>query len=57
MGSSVYDVARKHRYRITLELDVLGDFDPHQMDWSKLFDLGHNETCEAYVEDLDSTIW
>lgn len=57
MASSVYDVARKHRYRVTLELDVLGDFDPHQIDWSKLFELGHNETCDAYVEDLDSTIW
>jgi len=57
MASSVYDVARKHKYRVTLELDVLGDFDPHQINWDKLFELEHNESVSAYVEDLDATIW
>ena len=35
--SSVYEVARKRSFRITLDMDVLGDFDPHQIDWPKLF--------------------
>lgn len=57
MTSSVYNVARKHKYRVTLELDVLGDFDPHQINWKKLFKLEDNESCRAYVEDLDAAIW
>lgn len=57
MASSVYDVARKRKWRVTLEIEALGDLDPHQIDWSKQMDLGENETCAAYVEDLDSTIW
>ena len=44
--------AQKQRYRITLELSVMGDFDPHQIDWEKLFKLEGAEKCDAYVEDL-----
>ena len=50
--SVVYQQAQKQRYRITLELDVLGDFDPHQLDWEKLFKLEPAERVSAYVEDL-----
>ena len=57
MASSVYDIARKHKYRVTLELEVLGDFDPHQINWNKVFKLEDTEKCSAYVEDLDSAIW
>ena len=52
--SVVYSQAQKQRYRITLELDVLGDFNPHQLDWEKLFKLEPAEHCEAYVEDLST---
>ncbi len=55
--SSVYEVARKQRYRITLDMDVLGDFDPHQIDWPKLFGCEGGEDVRAYVEDLDSGEW
>jgi hypothetical protein len=51
--SVAYSQAMKQRYRITLELDVLGDFDPHQLDWEKLFQLEPAEKCNAYIEDLD----
>ena len=47
-----YLAAQKNKYPITLELDVLNDFNPHQIDWKKLFDLEHNESVESYVEDL-----
>jgi hypothetical protein len=57
MASSIYEVAQKRKWRITLEVNALGDFDPHQIDWNKNLMLEHNETCDAYVEDLDSTIW
>jgi hypothetical protein len=49
---SSYLSAHKQRYRITLELDVMSDFNPHQIDWNKLFDLEPSESVESYVEDL-----
>ena len=54
--SVVYHQAQKQKYRITLELDVMDDFNPHNMNWDELFDLGGDEHCEAYVEDLSNTI-
>ena len=51
--SVAYHQAQKQRYRITLEMSVLADFDPHQIDWEKLFKLEPSERVEAYVEDLD----
>lgn len=50
----IYAQAQKQRYRITLELDVLGDFNPRDIDWEKLFDLDGNERCNAYIEDLNT---
>ena len=44
--------AQKQRYRITLDLEVLGDFDPHQIDWENLFELeGNEQVIDSYVED------
>jgi hypothetical protein len=50
--SSSYLVGQKQKYRITLELNVLGDFDPHQINWEKTLDIQGNESVNAYVEDL-----
>ena len=47
-----YHQAQKQRYRITLDISALPDFDPHQIDWKELFNLEGSEYCEAYVEDL-----
>ena len=47
-----YSVAQKSKYRITLELDVMEDFDPHQIHWEDVFELEKNESINAYVEDL-----
>jgi len=44
--------AKKTRYRVTLELDVMDDFAPHNLDWNKILQLEGNENVEAYVEDL-----
>jgi hypothetical protein len=52
--SVVFQQAQKQRYRITLDMEVLGDFDPHQLDWEKLFQLEPAERVEAYVEDLNA---
>lgn len=48
-----YQQAQMQRYRITLELNVMSDFDAHQIDWKKLFKLEPAERVTAYVEDLD----
>ena len=41
------------KYRITLELDVLDDFNPRQINWEKVFDLAEDESVECYIEELD----
>ena len=43
----------KTKYRITLELDTLDDFNPRQINWEKVFDLAEDETVECYIEELD----
>ena len=50
--SVAYQSVQKQRYRITLELETFADFNPHQVDWEKLFKLEPAESVEAYVEDL-----
>ena len=45
--------AQKQRYRITLDIEVLEDFDPHQISWEGLFELeGSERVIDSYVEDL-----
>ena len=44
---------QKSKYRITLELDVLDDFNPRQIDWRKVLDMQDNETVESVIEDLN----
>ena len=44
---------QKQRYRITLDLEVMEDFDPHQISWEDLFELeGSERLIDSYVEDL-----
>ena len=55
MGSTkTYDDVHLQHYRVTLDMSVLGDFDPRQVDYKKVFDLQENEDVESYVEDLDT---
>ena len=41
------------KYRITLELDVVDDFNPRQINWEKVFDLAEDESVDCYIEELD----
>ena len=52
--SVAFSQAQKVRYRVTLDFEVFEDFDPHQMDWEKLFKLEPAEKVSAYVEDLST---
>ena len=51
---AIYHQAQKSKYRITLEIEAMSDFDPHNIQWEKLFKLEGSENCEAYVEDLST---
>ena len=51
---TIYQQAQKQRYRITLDIEALGDFDPHNINWERLFQLEGSERCDAYVEDLST---
>ena len=55
MSVSYYNSA-KTKYRITLELDVNDDFNPQQIDWGKVLDLGGNDRVESYIEDLSNPV-
>ena len=46
----------KSKYRITLELDVLDDFNPRQIDWRKVLRIEENENLDCYIEDIDSPL-
>ena len=47
-------VGTQKRYRITLDLSVESDFNPHDIDYAKLFELdGDYEDVSVYVEDLN----
>ena len=52
MPVSIYNRTQS-KYRITLELDVESDFNPRDINWDKVFDLGGNESVESYIEELD----
>ena len=48
---------QKQRYRITLDLEVMEDFDPHQINWEDLFELeGNEQVIDSYVEDLSNPV-
>ena len=50
--SILYNQEDKSKYRITLELETLSDFNPHDISWEKVFELQDNECCKSVIEDL-----
>ena len=52
--SNIY--APKTKYRITLELDVLDDFNPQHINWGKVLQLEDNETVESYIENMSNPV-
>ena len=54
--SVLYSQATKSKYRITLELDVLDDFNPQHINWGKVLQLEDNETVESYIEDMSNPV-
>ena len=52
--SVAYRQAQRVKYRVTLELEVFEDMNPHQIQWDRVLKLEPAEKCEAYVEDLST---
>ena len=51
-----YTNRTQQRYRITLDLSVEDDFNPHQIDWRKVLELQDNESVESVTEDLSNPV-
>ena len=51
--SVLYSQGLKSKYRITLELDVLDDFNPRQINWRKVLQIEENEDLDCYIEEID----
>tara|TARA_B100001173_G_scaffold228534_1_gene198462 strand:- start:175 stop:348 length:174 start_codon:yes stop_codon:yes gene_type:complete len=54
--SVLYSQATKSKYRITLEVDALSDFNPHQIDWRKVLDMQDNEEVQSVIEDMSNPV-
>ena len=54
--SDHYNQAEKSKYRITLELETLDDFNPYDIAWDKVFKLEDNESCKSNIEDLSNPV-
>ena len=56
MPVSIYNRTAE-RYRITLDITVQDDFNPRQINWEKVLDIGIDEHVESYTEELDIVDW
>jgi len=54
--SVLYSQGVKSKYRITLELETLSDFNPYDISWEKVFKLEDNESCESVIEDMSNPV-
>ena len=52
----LYSQATKSKYRITLEVSALSDFNPHQIDWRKVLDMHDNEEVQSVIEDMSNRV-
>ena len=55
MPISIYNRTQQ-RYRITLDITTLDDFNPQQIDWRKVLDLQDNESVQSVTEDLSNPV-
>ena len=46
----------KKKYSVTLDFDVYEDFNPHEIDWKKIFQIEGQENLEVNIENIDDTI-
>ena len=44
------------RYRITLDITTLDDYNPRDINWRKVLQLEDNESVESYIEDMSNPV-
>lgn len=49
-------IAQKQQIRVTLDFEVFEDFDVHQIDFHKVFDIQGGENLTVTVEDLSESV-
>jgi len=54
--SILYSQAQNSKYRITLEISALDDFNPHQIDFRKVLDMQDNEEVQSVIEDMSNPV-
>ena len=55
MSVSYYN-STNTKYRITLDITVEDDYNPHQIDWHKVLQMEDNESVQSYPEDLSNPV-
>ena len=48
--------AQKQQIRVTLDFEVFEDFDVHQIDFQKVFDIQGGENLTVTVEDVSENV-
>ena len=46
----------EQKYRITLDITVQDDFNPHQINWDKVLQLEPDESVESVTEDMSNPV-
>ena len=46
----------EQKYRITLDITVQDDFNPHQINWRKVLQLEPDEHVESVTEDMSNPV-
>ena len=54
--SILYNQCTKSKYRITLDITTLDDFNPHQIDGRKVLKLEDNESVDVVTEDMSNPV-
>ena len=52
----LYNQCTNSKYRITLEIDALDDYNPRDINWRKVLQLEDNESVESVIEDLNNPV-
>ena len=46
----MYAQLSRQKFRVTLDFDVFDDFDPHNVNWNKVFEIEGDEQLSVTIE-------
>ncbi len=54
----MYAQLSRQRFRVTLDFDVYEDFNPHNVNWNKVFEIEGDERLDVQIEkEDDEELW